>query len=132
VNVSFPLAFIAERLRALPVIGAAALAAQVVLAWICSELFELDGLAVALALSTGLVLVALLRVLGALDAGVRGIVRAAAVVAALTAVAYLPVGLLLGTVAAAALVGSAVYVALVALWRPRRLRESWGYLRALR
>ena len=53
VNVSFPLAFVAERLRALPVIGAAALAAQVVLAWICSELFELDGLAVALALSTG-------------------------------------------------------------------------------
>ena len=131
VNVSFPLAFVAERLRALPVIGAAALAAQVVLAWIGSELFELDGLAVALALSTGVVLVALLRVLGALDAGLRGIARAAAVVAALTAVAYLPVGLLLGTVAAA-VVGIVVYVALVALWRPRRLTESWGYLRALR
>jgi hypothetical protein len=131
VNVSFPLAFVAERLRALPLIGAAALAAQVVLAWIGSELFELDGLAAALALSTGVVLVALLRVLGALDAGLRGIARAAAVVAALTAVAYLPVGLLLGTVAAA-VVGSVVYVALVALWRPRRLTESWGYLRALR
>ena len=62
VNVSFPLAFVAERLRALPVIGAAALASQVVLAWIGSALFELDGLAVALALSTGVVLVALLRV----------------------------------------------------------------------
>ena len=75
VNVSFPLAFVAERLRALPVIGAVALAAQVVLAWIGSELFELDGLAVALALSTGVVLVALLRVLGALDAGLRGVAR---------------------------------------------------------
>jgi hypothetical protein len=64
------------------------------------------------------------------DAGLRGIARAAAVVAALTAVAYLPVALLLGTVGAA--VGSVVYVALVALWRPRRLTESWGYLRALR
>jgi len=113
------------------VIGAVALVAQVVLAWIGSELFELDGLAVALALSTGVVLVALLHVLGALDTGVRGIARAAAVVAVLTAVAYLPVGLLLGTVTAA-LVGSLVYVTLVALWRPRRLTESWGYLRALR
>ena len=83
------------------------------MAWIGSELFELDGLAAALALSTGVVLVALLRVLGALDAGLRGIARAAAVVAALTAVAYLPVGLLLGTVAAAA-VGIVVYVALAA------------------
>jgi hypothetical protein len=131
VNVSFPLAFVAERLRALPVIGAVALAAQVVLAWIGAELFELDGLAVALALSTGVVFVALLRVLGALDAGLRGVARAAAVVAALTAVAFLPGGLLLGTVAPA-IVGIVVYVALVALWRPRRLTESWGYLRALR
>ncbi len=69
VNVSFPLAFVAGRLRPLPVIGACALArCRSLLAWIGSELFELDGLAVALTLSTLLVLAALLRELGALDA----------------------------------------------------------------
>ena len=80
VNVSFPLAFVAERLRALPLIGAAALAAQVALG--------LDRLGALRARRPGrgagaldgVVLVALLRVLGALDAGLRGIARAAAVV----------------------------------------------------
>jgi hypothetical protein len=54
-----PLAFVAERLRTLPVISAAALAAQVVLAWICSELFGSTAWPW-LALSTCVVLVALL------------------------------------------------------------------------
>ena len=81
VNVSFPLAFVAGRLRKLPVIGACALALQVALAWIGSELLQLDGLAVALTLSTLLVLAALLGELGALDAGLRGILRAAAAIA---------------------------------------------------
>jgi hypothetical protein len=76
VNVSFPLAFVAERLRPLPVIAAAALALQVALAWIGFELLELDGLAVALAISTLFVLTALLRELGALRTGLRGILRA--------------------------------------------------------
>ena len=49
VNVAFPLAFVTGRLRALPWIGLAALAAQLLLAWVGVELFELDGLAVSLA-----------------------------------------------------------------------------------
>jgi hypothetical protein len=131
VYVSFPLVFVVERLRALPVIGASALVLQLVLAWIGSSLLELDGLAVALTLSTLFVLAALLRELGALDSGLRGILRAAVVIAAVSLVAFVPPGLLLGTIAAA-LVGIAVYVVLVAVWRPRGLTESWGYLRALR
>jgi hypothetical protein len=131
VNVSFPLAFVAGRLRLLPVIGAAALAVQIALAWIGSSLLELDGLAVALTLSTLLVLAALLAQLQALESGLRGIGRAAVVIAAVAVVAFVPANLLLGPLPAA-LAGVLLYAALVAAWRPRGLTESWGYLRALR
>jgi peptidoglycan biosynthesis protein MviN/MurJ (putative lipid II flippase) len=131
VNVSFPLAFVAERLRALPVIAAVALVAQIALAWIGFEILELDGLAVALTLSTLLVLAALLRELGALEAGLRGIVSAAVAIAAVALAAFLVPALLLGTVVAA-LVGIVLYVALVVAWRPVGLTRSWSYLRALR
>jgi hypothetical protein len=131
VNVSFPLAFVAERLRALPWIGAAALGAQVVLAWVGAELLELDGLALSLAFSTLFVLGALLAQLGSVEAGLRGIARAAVVLGALAGAAFVPVGLLAGGVVSA-LVGVAFYVALVAVIRPRGLRASWSYLRALR
>ena len=131
VNVSFPLAFVAERLRALPWIGAAALGAQVLLAWIGVELGELDGLALSLSVSTLFVLVALLAQLGAVEHGLRGVAVAAAAVAGLTCAAFVPPSLVAGG-AASALVGVAIYVALVVLVRPRALRESWSYLRALR
>ena len=90
VNVTFPLAFVTDRLRALPWIGVAALAVQLPLAWIGVELFELDGLAFSLALSTLLVLAALLTQLGAAAGGLRGIALAAAVVGAFTAAAFVP------------------------------------------
>jgi hypothetical protein len=131
VNVSFPLAFVAGRLRLLPVIGAVALAVQIALAWIGSELLELDGLAIALTISTLFVLAALLAQLEALEAGLRGIVRAAVVIAAVAAVAFAPANLLLGTLSAA-LAGVLLYVVIVAAWRPLGLTQSWGYLRALR
>ena len=131
VNVSFPLAFVAERLRPLPVIAAVALALQLALAWVGFELLELDGLAVALALSTIFVLTALLRELGALHTGFRGIVRAAAAIGAVAVAAFLLPSLLFGAVVAA-LVGLVLYVVLVTAWRPAGLTRSWGYLRALR
>jgi peptidoglycan biosynthesis protein MviN/MurJ (putative lipid II flippase) len=131
VNVTFPLAFVTDRLRALPWIGAGALMAQLLLAWIGVELFELDGLALSLALSTLLVLAALLLQLGAAEQGLRGIALAAAVVAALTAGAFVPTALVAEGVVSA-LVGLALYTVLVAVVRPRGLRSSWAYLRALR
>ena len=131
VNVTFPLAFVAGRLRALPWIGLAALAAQVLLAWVGVELFELDGIAVSLAVSTLLVLAALLAQLGAARVGLRGIVLAAAVVAGLTCAAFLPPGLVARS-AIGALVGLALYGLLIAVVRPRGLTASWSYLRALR
>ena len=131
VNVAFPLAFVAERLRPLPWIGAAALVLQVLLAWAFAGLLDLDGLAIALTLSTFLVLLALLKELDALFDGVRGVAVAAATIAVFTVVAFLPAGLVLGSVPGA-MVGLAAYVALMALVRPRGLRASWAYLRALR
>jgi hypothetical protein len=131
VNVSFPLTFVAGRLRPLPVIAAAALALQVALAWLGFELLELDGLAVALALSTLFVLTALLRELDALRTGLRGILRAAVAIGAVAALAFLLPALLFGTVVAA-IVGLVLYVGLVTAWRPAGLTRSWGYLRALR
>jgi hypothetical protein len=131
VNVSFPLAFVANRLRALPWIGAAALGMQVLLAWIGVELGELDGLALSLAVSTLFVLAALLAQLDAVEDGLRGIAAAAGAVVALTCAAFVPPGVVAGG-AVSAVVGVAIYVALVALVRPRALRESWSYLRALR
>jgi hypothetical protein len=131
VNVAFPLAFVVERLRALPLIAVAALVVHVGAAWLAVELLGLDGLALALAISTSVVLVALLVELGALTGAARGLAAAAAFVAGLSLAGFLPPALVLGS-SAAALVGLGVYATLVALVRPRGLRASWGYLRALR
>ncbi len=131
VNVAFPLAFVVERLRALPLIAVAALGVHVVLAWLAVELGDLDGLALALAISTSLVLVALLSELRAVRAAVRGLAVAAAVVAGLSLLGFVPPALVLGSTAAA-LVGLGLYAGLIGVLRPRGLRTSWGYLRALR
>jgi len=131
VSVTFPLVFVGGRTRALPVIGAAVLLAHMLLAWVASSLLELEGLALALAVSTFLVLAGLLRLLGSLAATARGMGVAAAVVAALTVAAFLPSSLLLGSIAAAA-AGLAIYAALVAVLRPPGLAAAWTYLRDLR
>ena len=66
IGVAFPLAFVAARTAPLPWIALAALAVQIQLAWLGSSLFELDGLAVALTISTAVVLCGLLAALHAL------------------------------------------------------------------
>ena len=131
VNVAFPLLFVVGRMRALPWIGVLALAVQVPLAWLAGELLDLDGLALSLAVSTLLVLVLLLRELGALRVAARGLAIAALVVAVLTVVAFLPPAVVLAPIAAA-VAGLALYAVLLALTRPRGLTASWHYLRALR
>jgi hypothetical protein len=131
VSVTFPLAFVAGRTGRLPWIALGALVLQVPLAWVGVSLLELDGLALALAVSTLAVLATLLAELGALGGAARGLGFAALVVCALALVAFVPPTLVLGALAAAAL-GLVVYVALVALIRPRPLVTSWRYLRGLR
>jgi len=130
VSVSFPLTFVAGRTGALPWIGVAALAIQLPLAWFADAVLGLYGLAVSLAISTALVAVGLLHVLGAAASASRHVLGAAAAIALLVLLAFLPPALLLGS-AASAIAGIVVYVLLVAVVRPRGLASGWRYLRAL-
>jgi len=130
VAVTFPLAFVAGRVRGLPLIAVCAIVLQIPLAWIAAELLGLEGLALTLALSTLLVLVGLLVELRALAEVVRGLVTAALVVCGIGALAFVPPALLLDSVGAAA-IGLSAYVALLVVIRPRGLAAGWQYLRAL-
>jgi hypothetical protein len=121
---------VAERGRALPLIALAALAFHVPAALMGWRSGGLDGLALALALTTAVVLCLLLRELRALQPVVLGLVVVAAVVAAGTALAFVPAALLLSPAPAAG-VGVVVYVGLVTAVRPAGLRDAWRYLRAL-
>ena len=130
ISLAFPLTFVTGRTRALPWIGLAALALQVPLAWLGAEMLELDGLALALALTTVLVCIALLRELGVLADSGPALVVAAVTIGAIAVVSFAAPSLLLGSVAAAAL-GVVAYVVLLAVIRPRGLAAGWQYLRAL-
>ena len=130
VAVTFPLAFVAGRTRGLPWIALAALVLQVPLAWVGAEVLELNGLALALAASTLLVLTALLVDLDALAGTARRLGAAAAFVAGLSVASFLPPALVFGALASA-VVGVVLYVVLLTAVRPRSLRDSWHYLRAL-
>lgn len=130
ISVAFPLAFVTGRTRGLPVIAGVVLVLQVPLAWVGSEVLELDGLALALGLATFLVCVVLLLALGVLAGTARGLLTATAVVAGLTVAAFVVPALVLGAIASA-VVGLGLYAALLALIRPRGLVESWQYLRTL-
>ena len=130
IAVTFPLAFVAGRTRGLPWIALAALALQVPLAWAGSELLDLDGLALSMGITTLAILGTLLRELDAFRDAIRQLAVAALVVAGLVVVAFLPPSLVLGSIGSA-LVGALVYVALLALLRPRGLVAGWRYLRAL-
>jgi hypothetical protein len=130
VAVTFPLAFVARRTRGLPWIAVAALVLQVPLAWAGSSLFDLDGLAVSIGLTTLVILGVLLRELDAFGDAARQLAVAAFLVAGLAVLAFVPPALLLGSMASA-LVGVGVYAALLALVRPPGLIAGWRYLRAL-
>lgn len=130
VSLTFPLVFVGGHGRALPLIAVGAVALQVVVAIAGQRLLGLDGLALALAVTTVAVLGALLTVLGALSRVARGLAIAALTVAAGVAVAFAPPALLLPSVAAA-VVGLVIYTGLVVVARPAGLREAWQYLRTL-
>jgi hypothetical protein len=130
VSVTFPLVFVVGRTTALPWIAAGALALQVPLAWVGAAVLDLEGLAIALAATTFLVLGALLRELSALRWALRGLALASAGVLAMAVPAFVVSWLLL-TPRPAALLGVVMYCALIAVLRPRGLVASWHYLRAL-
>ena len=132
VTITFPMLFVAGRDRRLPLLALAALALHVVGAWIAVSLFELDGAAVALTVSTLAVLVALLLLLSpqVLSDGARGLLLGAAVTGGLAVAAFGAASALLPEEAAAA-VGAVVFAGLLLAARGLGLQQAWGYLRTL-
>ncbi|HZQ82801.1 MAG TPA: hypothetical protein VFB25_12575 [Gaiellaceae bacterium] len=130
VTVTYPLVFVRGRARWLPALAVTVLSVQVLLAWAGRAAFGLAGIAASVAVSTALVLVALLVALGAFERVVRGLAVAALVCGIVAALVFAAPRVLLGPVLAA-VVGVVLYVAVLALWRPRGLRAAWAYLHAL-
>ena len=130
VTVTYPLVFVRGRGRWLPLLAVSALGTQVVTAWAARAAFGLAGVAVALALTTALVLGVLLARLGALEQVAVGLAAAGVVCGGLAALVFGLPRLVVGPVPAA-IVGLALYAVLLAAWRPIGLREAWTYLRTL-
>lgn len=132
VTLSFPLLFVAERPTVLVPLAVALPLLQVPLAWGLEQAFGLDGLAVALAVSTLLALGVLMAGLSPrmLAVAAAGLARLAVVVAAAAGLAFGVLELALGGVAAA-VAGFAAYLALLGLALPLGLRDALAYLRAL-
>ena len=132
-TVSYPMLFVVGRGRGLVPLAVGALLVQVPLAWGLREAWGLDGIALALGLTTALVLVGVLAELSAADDGAHARRRDARRALARRARcghlrrtrgscwARLP----------AALVGLAAYTAVLALVRPPGLRHAWAYVRVL-
>jgi hypothetical protein len=132
VTITFPMIFVAGRERRLPVLAGAALLLHVLVTALAVDAFELAGAALALTISTGLVLAALLLLLSprVLETGVRGLLLGAAVTGGLALVAF---GLADAVLPAepAAVVGALAFCAMLLAARDLGLRQAWGYLRTL-
>jgi O-antigen/teichoic acid export membrane protein len=132
VTITFPMLFVAGRDRRLPLLAVAALVFHLVVTWVAVSLFELDGAAVALTVSTFAVLVALLLLLSpqVLSQGARGLLFGAAVTGGLALAAFGAASLLLPEEPAAA-VGAVVFAGLLVAARSLGFQQAWGYLRTL-
>jgi O-antigen/teichoic acid export membrane protein len=132
VTLTFPMLFVAGRERRLPLLAAAAVAADVVVTWIAVAALDLDGAALALTVSTLLVLVALLLLLSpqVLSEGARGLLVGAALTGGLAVAAFAGASAIAPEEPAAVL-GAAVFAALLLAFRGLGLRDAWGYLRTL-
>jgi len=130
-TLTFPLLFVLERSRGLVAIAVGGLAVSVPIVLAGRELAGLAGIAGALALSTALVLAALLVSVSG-DVLWRTVVELGRLSLQVAALATIAFGLasLLGGFAGAGL-GLVAYAALLAALRPRGLREAWSYVRAL-
>jgi len=129
---TFPLVFVMERSRFLVAVAVAAVAVDVPLTWAFRAAFGLEGIAIALAVTTFGVLIALSAGVSKrmLALSVLGLGRLAVAIGALAGLSFGLVSSVLGGFPAAA-AGLALYALLLAVWRPRGLREAWSYVRAL-
>jgi hypothetical protein len=132
VSVTLPLLFVAGRRKWLPALAVGALIVDVPIEWAGKLAFGLNGVAVGLAVTTVLVLGALLAILS-VETLVRvtaGLSRPTLLMGALAGISFLAAARLLEPVPAA-IVGLLLYAALLATLRPRGLRNAWSYMRAL-
>lgn len=132
-SVTFPLLFVVERRGTLPLIAGAALILHLLVSLALRSALGVEGLALALGISTTAVLAALLAaVVGRRRLGRVGVGLAlpALSIALLTLLTFGVCALLLPNVAAAA-VGALLYSLVLITIRPRPLREAWSYVRAL-
>lgn len=132
VSVTFPLLFVAGRTRLLPALALGALAVHVPIEYGFRALFGLPGIVGGLALTTLLVLCALLATLSPRTlAGVaRGLGWPTFVNGGLAGLSFAVLAVFLPPIPAAA-VGVLVYAGLLAVLRPPGLRRAWSYVRAL-
>jgi hypothetical protein len=130
-SVAFPLLFVRGHTRWLPVLAVAVLAAHVLVEWAGRSAFGLAGLVAGMAVTTGVVLVALLWPLGTLVGALRGLITAAIVCGGLAAIAFAAPRVVLSPLPAA-VVGLVVYVVVLGAWRPAGLRTAWAHARTLR
>ncbi len=131
-SLTFPLLFVTGRDRLLVPLAVAALALHVPVVWLLRDAFGLTGTAIALAATT-LATIAALQALIAprmLVLATRGLAEAVAWIGGLALLVFGGLGLLVGGVPAA-VAGVGVYAILLAVLRPRGLREAWAYARAL-
>ena len=131
-SLAFPLLYVLERSRVLVPVALGALAVHIPLSLLLRSIWGLEGLALALGISTLAVLAALLFALSprALLDAAGSLARVAAWVGAIAALSF-GVFALVASDAVAAAGGLGAYALLLALFRPRGLREAWGYVREL-
>ncbi len=132
VTITFPMLFVANKTRRLPLLAIGALLLDVVLTWTAVDAFELDGAALALTVSTLVVLAVLLVLLSprVLAESGRRLALGAAAIGALALVSFaVPARVLPNT--AAAVVGVTAFAALLVAVRDRGLQQAWSYLRTL-
>jgi hypothetical protein len=131
VSVTYPLVIIGGRAARLgPVLSIGLLLLHVPVAFAGQVIGGLDGLAVAMAVTTLLMLLGLLGSMRATGPTLRGLGLATATTGALAAVAFVGPALVLEP-AVAAVAGAGLYGVLLAVLRPPGLLGAWRYLRTL-
>ncbi len=132
VTITFPMIFVAGRAKRLSLLAVGSIVLHVGITALAVDAFELAGAALALTISTTLVLVSLLLLLSpeVLRRGVRGLLLGAAVIGGLAFAAFGAANAVLPAEPAAA-VGAVVFCAMLTAARGFGLRQAWGYLRTL-
>lgn len=131
-SITLPLVLVVERRAILPLLAAVALALHALVSLGLRSALGIEGLALALGISTIAVLVVLLAAVARRELVSLGISLALPTVsiALLTTIAFgIPAVLLPNTVAAG--VGLLLYALVLLTIRPRPLRDAWAYVRAL-